>query len=143
MIYAVEYWEIFDWKTGSEAEPLPTGIIARLFSYQANDILKISSDKIKALLAGGLFLVSAERFELSTNGLKGHCSAIELRAHLLPLVPAGKITFERTERGCLCRLIRVLLRHFESGLHSNMGDIHRQRKTPFDHGVYRCGGSNG
>ena len=24
--------------------------------------------------------VSAERFELSTNGLKGHCSAIELRA---------------------------------------------------------------
>jgi thioredoxin 1 len=26
--------------------------------------------------------VSAERFELSTNGLKGHCSAIELRAHL-------------------------------------------------------------
>jgi hypothetical protein len=26
------------------------------------------------------FLVSAERLELSTNGLKGHCSAIELRA---------------------------------------------------------------
>ena len=25
--------------------------------------------------------VSAERIELSTNGLKGHCSAIELRAH--------------------------------------------------------------
>ena len=25
--------------------------------------------------------MSAERFELSTNGLKGHCSAIELRAH--------------------------------------------------------------
>jgi hypothetical protein len=24
--------------------------------------------------------VSAERLELSTNGLKGHCSAIELRA---------------------------------------------------------------
>jgi hypothetical protein len=28
---------------------------------------------------GGLG-VSAERLELSTNGLKGHCSAIELRA---------------------------------------------------------------
>ena len=26
------------------------------------------------------FFVSAERLELSTNGLKGHCSAIELRA---------------------------------------------------------------
>ena len=25
--------------------------------------------------------VSAERLELSTNGLKGHCSTIELRAH--------------------------------------------------------------
>ncbi len=45
-------------------------------------------------------LVSAERFELSTNGLKGHCSAIELRAH-----------------------------HLKSGLHSNMGNIHRQRKS--------------
>ena len=41
--------------------------------------------------------VSAERFELSTNGLKGRCSAVELRA-----------------------------RH-NSGLHSNMGNIHRQR----------------
>ena len=30
--------------------------------------------------------VSAERFELSTNGLKGHCSAVELRA-LDPLPP--------------------------------------------------------
>ncbi len=29
-------------------------------------------------------IVSAERFELSTNGLKGHCSAVELRAHLAP-----------------------------------------------------------
>lgn len=28
-----------------------------------------------------LFFVSAERLELSTNGLKGRCSAIELRAH--------------------------------------------------------------
>ena len=27
------------------------------------------------------FSVSAERLELSTNGLKGHCSTIELRAH--------------------------------------------------------------
>jgi hypothetical protein len=27
-------------------------------------------------------LVSAERLELSTNGLKGRCSTIELRAHL-------------------------------------------------------------
>jgi hypothetical protein len=42
--------------------------------------------------------VSAERFELSTNGLKGRCSAVELRARQY------------------------------SGLHSNMGDIHRQRK---------------
>lgn len=31
--------------------------------------------------------VSAERFELSTNGLKGHCSAIELRAR-------GRLTHE-------------------------------------------------
>jgi hypothetical protein len=29
------------------------------------------------------FQVSAEEFESSTNGLKGHCSAIELRAHQL------------------------------------------------------------
>lgn len=42
--------------------------------------------------------VSAERFELSTNGLKGRCSAVELRA-----------------------------RH-NGGLHSNMVHIQRQRK---------------
>ena len=47
----------------------------------------------------GRSFVSAERFELSTNGLKGRCSAVELRA-----------------------------RH-NSGLHSNMGNFHRQRKT--------------
>ncbi len=29
----------------------------------------------------GKSTVSAERLELSTNGLKGHCSTIELRAH--------------------------------------------------------------
>ena len=29
-------------------------------------------------------MVSAERFELSTNGLKGRCSAIELRARVCP-----------------------------------------------------------
>ena len=57
--------------------------------------------------------VSAERFELSTNGLKGRCSAVELRA-----------------------------RH-NSGLHSNMGNIHRQRKTFSGNGIYFCGGSNG
>src|SRR5574339_861091 len=40
------------------------------------------------------FIVSAERFELSTNGLKGRCSAVELRARQY------------------------------SGVHSNMGNIH-------------------
>ncbi len=90
-----------------------------MFSYQANDILKIflslflklyvilrersSRPKNLPLAATeilryaqndmteysiktknppyGEFLVSAERFELSTNGLKGRCSAVELRAH--------------------------------------------------------------
>ena len=93
---------MLDWKIGSKKKKtLPIEIIARLFSYQAHDILKISSRKIKALPArrtlsyerggsepkgksswAGGASVSAERFELSTNGLKGHCSAIELRAHL-------------------------------------------------------------
>ena len=45
-------------------------------------------------------IVSAERLELSTNGLKGHCSTIELRAHLSKE---------------------------EGGLHSIMGKSHRQR----------------
>ena len=57
--------------------------------------------------------VSAKRFELLTNGLKGRCSAVELRA-----------------------------RH-NSGVHSNMGNIHRQRKTFSGNGIYFCGGSNG
>ena len=38
--------------------------------------------------------MSAERFELSTNGLKGHCSAIELRARsqsgLHSIMPANE-----------------------------------------------------
>ena len=42
--------------------------------------LKGTPNQTKNLLAEDLS-VSAERFELSTNGLKGHCSAIELRAH--------------------------------------------------------------
>ncbi len=37
--------------------------------------------KSKAALSAADKIVSAERLELSTNGLKGHCSAIELRAH--------------------------------------------------------------
>ena len=45
--------------------------------------------------------MSAERIELSTNGLKGRCSAIELRARL------------------------------KSEGHSNMGDNERQRKKGF------------
>jgi hypothetical protein len=36
----------------------------------------------KILHRGGLFFVSAERLELSTNSLKGYCSAIELRARI-------------------------------------------------------------
>ena len=43
--------------------------------------------------------MSAKRFELLTNGLKGRCSAVERRA-----------------------------RH-NSGMHSNMGNIHRQHKV--------------
>ena len=58
-------------------------------------------------------IVSAERFELSTNGLKGRCSAVELRARQY------------------------------SGLHSNMGNIHRQRKNLFPPNIYQIGGSNG
>ena len=50
--------------------------------------------------------MSAERFELSTNGLKGRCSAVELRARR------------------------------DSGLHSNMGDMHRQRKTRSAGNIY-------
>lgn len=34
----------------------------------------------KNLPGGQVFVVSAKRLELLTNGLKGHCSAIELRA---------------------------------------------------------------
>jgi hypothetical protein len=34
----------------------------------------------KGLYMGGKQSVSAEGFEPSTNGLKGHCSAVELRA---------------------------------------------------------------
>ena len=58
------------------------------------------------------FFVSAEGFEPSTVGLKGRCSAVELRA-----------------------------RHI-SGLHSNMGNIHRQRKTLSGSSIYQDGGSN-
>ena len=36
------------------------------------------------------YIVSEERFELSTNGLKGHCSAIELLAHLAHLLSCAK-----------------------------------------------------
>jgi hypothetical protein len=61
----------------------------------------------------GVKFVSAERFELSTNGLKGRCSAVELRAQ------------------------------HNSGLHSNMGNIHRQRKNLFSANIYQNGGSNG
>ena len=46
--------------------------------------------------------MSAEGIEPSTNGLKGRCSAIELRARVS-----------------------------ESEGHSNMGDIQRQRKMQF------------
>ena len=34
--------------------------------------------------------MSAERFELSTNGLKGRCSAVELRAHYCYVPRRGK-----------------------------------------------------
>jgi hypothetical protein len=59
------------------------------------------------------FFVSAKRFELLTNGLKGRCSAVELRAQ------------------------------HNSGLHSNMGNIHRQRKNLFPVNIHQNGGSNG
>jgi hypothetical protein len=87
--------------------------------------------------------VSAERFELSTNGLKGHCSAIELRAHLYRLfqqendllnVPVAANFNAKSGEFCGTS---------ESGLHSNMGNIHRQRKTTCYNGVYRYGGSHG
>ena len=37
--------------------------------------------------------MSAERFELSTNGLKGHCSAIELRARVKKTKAEGILTW--------------------------------------------------
>ena len=57
--------------------------------------------------------MSAERFELSTNGLKGHCSAIELRARVL------------------------------SGLHSIMPNTGRQRNRIGSATIYADGGLNG
>ena len=50
-------------------------------------IITVSSVKVK---------MSAERLELSTNGLKGHCSTIELRAHRnayfnMPLYPRQSV----------------------------------------------------
>jgi hypothetical protein len=66
----------------------------------------------KILRKGG-FSVSAEGIEPSTNGLKGRCSAIELRAH------------------------------HKGGLHSIMGKFQRQRKTLMDKCVLLSGGTNG
>ncbi len=63
--------------------------------------LKYFGLKIKTLHKED-FLMSAEGIEPSTNGLKGRCSAIELRARVL-----------------------------ESEGHSNMGDIQRQRRKAF------------
>ena len=40
----------------------------------------LNGDSQPKILPVGRIEVSAERFELSTNGLKGRCSAIELRA---------------------------------------------------------------
>jgi hypothetical protein len=75
-------------------------IIARVFENEVGGMLKIFQMEIKNPPSRRILLceraeirmhlpcegsepnlVSAERFELSTNGLKGHCSAIELRAH--------------------------------------------------------------
>ncbi len=75
-----------------------------------------SHRRMKTLDVGGhlgrsphVYVVSAEGFEPSTNGLKGHCSAIELRA-----------------RGILQQ---------ESGLHFIMWNFERQRNMPTVRGV--------
>ena len=57
--------------------------------------------------------MSAEGIEPSTNGLKGRCSAIELRAP------------------------------HKGGLHSIMGKFQRQRKTLIHKCVQPTGGTNG
>jgi hypothetical protein len=87
--------------------------------------------------------VSAERFELSTNGLKGHCSAIELRAQLYRFFQQkNDLLNAPVEVGFNARSSEVCGTS-ESGLHSNMGNIHRQRKTPCYNDVYQYGGTNG
>jgi hypothetical protein len=48
----------------------------------------------------------------------------------------------------MCKLrfkfrFRSLCGTAESGLHSNMGNIHRQRKTVAGNDIYSSGGSNG
>ena len=68
-------------------------------------------DKQKALQTGGL-LVSSGGLEPSTNGLKGHCSAIELRAH------------------------------FQGGVHFITCNYLRQRNIDTQYDVYLVGGTN-
>ena len=102
-----------------------TAIIARMFNNQSGGWLKKCEQQITSSLHtmghfhkikkrhGRRSFVSAERFELSTNGLKGRCSAVELRARQY------------------------------SGVHSNMGNMHRQRKSRLYQDIYLCGGSHG
>jgi hypothetical protein len=65
---------MFEGEMGGRLKIFPTyPILLRVTGWYSNK---------KALLAEGLLSsVSAEGVEPSTNGLKGRCSAIELRAH--------------------------------------------------------------
>ena len=57
----------------------------KLFGVNAGFVADIHPDFLSQIIetkiSSGRIFVSAERLELSTNGLKGHCSTIELRAH--------------------------------------------------------------
>ena len=55
--------------------------------------------------------MSAERFELSTNGLKGHCSAIELRARsgVHSITPPLTRQSERSSRSNTVKSTRAVM----------------------------------
>jgi hypothetical protein len=65
-------------------ETAPVGIALILFLFTERGETRIPSP-----LRGLTSKVSAEGLEPSTNGLKGHCSAIELRAQALSKLASG------------------------------------------------------
>ncbi len=66
------------WQTKKPSEMEGFFVSAGAFEYHPS--CGDAQPKQRSLPSGRL-LVSAGGFEPSTNGLKGHCSAVELRAH--------------------------------------------------------------